>query len=138
MVLNSLATCWSARMASLTAMLATMRGTMSQIRATATRMVIGTGRISRHIRLPRSEGREDDKGLAGAEWLMVCRPGNSRMSCRTIDDFRRRSVDHLRPCKQCSPASGLEIDENGHEYRRGRGYCGRSGPFAFFQASIPP
>src|ERR1700676_1431446 len=51
MVLDSAATCWLARTASLKAMLSTTRGTVSQITTTATMMAIGTGRTSRQAML---------------------------------------------------------------------------------------
>src|ERR1700722_18310989 len=69
MALNCAATCWSARMASVVAMLSTICGTLAQITTTAMTMAIGTGTISRHVRLSWRvihPGRWSEEGVAFA------------------------------------------------------------------------
>src|SRR5580704_18256619 len=69
MASNCAATCWSARMASVVAMLSTICGTVAQITTTAMTIAIGTGTISRHVRLSWRvihPGRWSEEGVAFA------------------------------------------------------------------------
>jgi hypothetical protein len=52
-------------------MLATTRGTVSQINAIATRIMIGTGSTRRQIRPPWREAPREVDGAAGGEALMT-------------------------------------------------------------------
>src|SRR5215471_15836703 len=82
-------------MASLVAMLAMTRGTVTAINATATRMVIGTGSTSRQDKLPDKLPRRAN--------------GRSRPSCEGPKGRSRPSCDGLwLPFADVWPPAGVE------------------------------